>query len=276
MSREMLSATDEAENVSEFIDLNRYPIHRLETPEGRGLLEKCQQELRTRGACQLHGFLRPYAVERLVAEALGKADSAYRTDDTHNVYFETIPDSVADDDPRGMRQHSSKLTIAWDRVDQDSPLRAVYNWDALTNFIGQALEMPQFYRYDDSLGACSVALFEKGDELGWHFDRSHFAVTLMLQPTDAGGEYEYFHMLRTPGDENEQGVVSRLRGSSEGVIRLANEPGTLSLFRGRYSMHRVKPVLGETTRVNAVLAYSEKPDDKLNSLTQSLFYGRTT
>jgi hypothetical protein len=29
-------------------------------------------------------------------------------------------------------------------------------------------------------------------------------------------------------------------------------------------------------RINAVLAYSPKPNDKLNALTQKLFYGRSS
>jgi len=33
---------------------------------------------------------------------------------------------------------------------------------------------------------------------------------------------------------------------------------------------------GEQTRVNAGLARSEKPDHKLNDITQKLFHGRTT
>ncbi|WFR73410.1 2OG-Fe(II) oxygenase [Prescottella defluvii] len=272
----MAAVAFDATAIAEIIDLDRYPIDRLDSEEGRRLVERCRDDLRNRGACQLHGFIRPNAVESLVAESLAKAGDAYRTDDTHNVYFEEIPEDAAASDPRGMLQHSSKLTIAWDEIAENSALRTVYNWDPLTDFIGQALEMPSFYRYDDALGACSVALFEQGDELGWHFDRSHFAVTLMLQPTDEGGEYEYFHMLRSPESENHEAVAERLNGSRSGVITLQNEPGTLSFFRGRYSMHRVTPVVGEKTRVNAVLAYSEKSDDKLNSITQKLFYGRTT
>ena len=276
MTSELVATAFDSTAIAEIIDLDRYPIDRLDSAEGRRLVERCQKDLRTRGACQLHGFIRPNAVESLVAEALEKAVDAYRTDDTHNVYFEEIPEGAAADDPRGMLQHSSKLTIAWDEIAEESALRTVYNWDPLTDFIGQALEMPRFYRYGDALGACSVALFEQGDELGWHFDRSHFAVTLMLQPADAGGDYEYFHMLRSPESENYEEVAARLTGSRSGVIALPSEPGTLSFFRGRYSMHRVTPVAGAKTRVNAVLAYSEKPDDKMNGLTQQLFYGRTT
>ena len=76
-------------------------------------------------------------------------------------------------------------------------------------------------------------------------------------------------------EENHEGVRARLTGSRSGVIKLENEPGTLSLFRGHHSMHRVTPVEGSTIRINAVLAYAEEPGHTLNELTQKLFYGRT-
>ncbi|MBW0092245.1 hypothetical protein I4I73_24920 [Pseudonocardia sp. KRD-184] len=45
--------------------------------------------------------------------------------------------------------------------------------------------------------------------------------------------------------------------------------------RGRHSLHRVTPVAGGRPRINAVLAYSARPGDRLNTLTQELFYGRS-
>jgi hypothetical protein len=101
-------------HAADVIDLERYPIDRLDSPEGLRLLEETRAALRAEGACQLHGFLRPQAVERLVAEALSKRELAYRTDDTHNVYFETSPDGLPDDDPRALLQRSAKRAVAWD------------------------------------------------------------------------------------------------------------------------------------------------------------------
>lgn len=264
-----------ATTISEILDLDRYPLDQLDSPKGQLLLESCRAALRFEGACQLPGLLKADAVEKLVAEAHSKRAQAYRTDNSHNVYFEPIGENLPADDPTSLLEHSSKNAIAWDLIDRDSPLRIAYEWEGLTNFIGQAMEIENLYKYADPLGACSLMSFEEGDELGWHFDRSPFAVTLMLQPSESGGEYQYFHRLRTPEDENKTGVAQRINGSVEGRIKLVSEPGTLSMFRGQYSMHRVTPVEGKQTRINAVLAYSEKPEDKMNALTQQLFYGRT-
>lgn len=270
------STTTRPVALADVIDLDRYPIDDAHSPRRRALVDYCRAALAFEGACQLPGFMRPAAVEQLVAEALEKRGRSYRTDDTHNAYFEKVVEATDPDDPAGVLEHSSKNAIAWDLIDQASPLRTAYESDALTQFLGDALSMRDFHRYADPFGAASLMIFAPGDELGWHFDRSPFAVTVMLQPSRAGGEYQYHHHLRSESDENKPGVLAALKGELAGRITLPNEPGTLSMFRGQHSLHRVTPVAGDDMRINAVLAYSPKPNDKLNALTQKLFYGRSS
>jgi hypothetical protein len=57
---------------------------------------------------------------------------------------------------------------------------------------------------------------------------------------------------------------------------LPQVPGTLTLFRGRYSLHRVTPVAGDRLRLNAVLAYVDQPNVEFSAYARQLFYGRTT
>ena len=52
------------------------------------------------------------------------------------------------------------------------------------------------------------------------------------------------------------------------------DAGTLALFRGRNSMHRVTPVYGGSTRVLAVLAYNSEPGVALSESARMTFYGR--
>ncbi len=46
----------------------------------------------------------------------------------------------------------------------------------------------------------------------------------------------------------------------EDIISLAQDPGTLAIFNGSNSLHRVAPVVGNSERIVAVLSYSEVPD----------------
>ncbi len=256
------------------VDLERYPIDRLDSPAGRDLVDGCRELLSTSGACQLHGFIRSEAVARLVAEADDLRPRAHRTDDTHNAYFEPTDESLLSGDPRRLLQRSAKLTIGYDLIGEDSPLRRCYETNEMTAFIRAALGAEVLYRDADPSGALSFAIFERGDELGWHFDRSEFAVTLMLAPARAGGAYEYVQNLRSETDENLDGVLDVLEArAASSVVALRNEPGTLSLFRGRYSLHRVTPNAADSPRVNAVLAYAQTPGHTLNAVTRELFYG---
>ena len=53
------------------------------------------------------------------------------------------------------------------------------------------------------------------------------------------------------------------------------EPGTLVLFQGRYSIHRVTPIEGDVPRLVALLAYDTKPGTCSSELLRAFRYGRT-
>lgn len=259
----------------DLIDTDRYPIDDLESPAGIALVERCRADLGATGACQLEGFLRPAAIERLTAEALVLSDQGFVNEAVHNVYFEEVDESLPPDDARRIMQRASQSTIAYDMIPADAGIRALYEWDALLEFVGAALGKSPFYRNADPLGALNLTYYGEGDELGWHFDRAEFVVTLMLQPSISGGDFEYAPNLRNEQDENYATVQRLLQGDTTHVIHLPSTAGTLAFFRGRHSIHRVTPIEGDRLRTNAVLSFAEKPDHRLNELTQQLFYGRT-
>ena len=262
-------------SLAALIDLERYPLDRLDSPAGEALVDRCRTMLAQSGACQLHDFVRPEIVTELIAEAQALRPAAHHTDDTHNVYFEPTERWAAlpESDVRRHLEHSSKFTAGYDRIAAQSPLRRLFETDELTGFVRRCLGLPELYRDADPAAALSYAIFARGDELGWHFDRSEFAVTIMLAPSPDGGTYEYAQDVRTPTAENYDQVAAILAGTSDSVITLHNRPGTLSLFRGRYSIHRVTPNASDTPRVNAVLAYATTRDHVMNEVTRELFYG---
>ena len=131
------------------------------------------------------------------------------------------------------------------------------------------------YRSDDPLDGCNMTVYEEGDELGWHFDQSEFSVTLMIQRSETGGDFEYVPLVREPGDERYDDVRDVLLGTSDRVKLLASEPGTLAFFKGRFSLHRVPPIGGATPRMNSVLTYVSEPGHKLSATAQQMYYGRT-
>ena len=51
-------------------------------------------------------------------------------------------------------------------------------------------------------------------------------------------------------------------------------PGTLLVFAGRHSLHRVSPISGPTSRLVALLGYDTKPGTMSSDLLKEVRYGR--
>jgi hypothetical protein len=58
------------------------------------------------------------------------------------------------------------------------------------------------------------------------------------------------------------------------VASVPMRAGTLMVFEGRYSMHRVTPIHGRVPRDVALLAHDTKPDTDSSELLELVRYGR--
>jgi hypothetical protein len=157
----------------------------------------------------------------------------------------------------------------------ESAMRRLYEWDVLMHFIGAALGKGRLYRYADPLGALNVAVMGDGDELHWHYDQTDFVTSIALQDGEEGGDFEYVRLIRSASEENYPRVQRLLQGVQEGVARVPMCPGTLLLFEGRHSIHRVTRIRGTTRRLVALLAYDTKPGTRSTEVLQMARYGRT-
>ncbi len=255
--------------IAEIVDLDRYPLD-------AALVEECREALRREGAVRLDGFVRPEAVARMVADANALASRGYPNDAAHNCYFDDeIDESLPADHPRRIMVRSAQKAVAMDLLLADFAPIAIYRSDEITRFVASVVEKDVLYPSDDPLDGCNMTVYEEGDELGWHFDQSEFSVTLMIQRSETGGDFEYVPLVREPGDEHYDDVRDVLLGTSDRVKLLASEPGTLAFFKGRFSLHRVPPIGGATPRMNSVLTYVSEPGHKLSATAQQMYYGRT-
>jgi alkylated DNA repair dioxygenase AlkB len=258
------------------VDLDRYPIQDLEAAAGAALVADCRRQLASTGAACLPGFLLPTAVDAMVAVAESLRPRAWPSNQAHTVTFEPLDPTVDAEHPRGRQVRSAKKGIAYDLLPADAPTRRLYESEPLTAFVAAALGAGVLYRSADPLDALQITFFEPGDELGWHFDNSQFSVTLMYQPAQEGGDFEYHRGLRSDADPGHDRVRRVLDGDQTGMKVLAAPPGALALFEGRHALHRVTPVAGALPRINSVLTYGTAPDMRLTDLTSQLFYGRTS
>ena len=51
-----------------------------------------------------------------------------------------------------------------------------------------------------------------GDELHWHFDQTDFVVSIAIQSSDAGGDFENAMLIRSADDEHYDDVAAVLAG----------------------------------------------------------------
>lgn len=257
------------EQLEGIVDTHRYPL------DDAAFRSSCRESLDRDGVLVMRGFLTPEMVDAVRHEGEVNQHHAFYCTQEHNVYL-TPPDPDFDNEhPRNRLMRSSKGCITDDLVPQGSPLRRLYDSPAFRGFLCEVLGEASLHAYADPLSSINIHYAKPGQELGWHFDNSSFAITLMVQEPEDGGAFEYVGGLRDAdaGDMGFDGLRKVLDGETR-PKRLAMGAGALVLFRGRNALHRVTPVEGERTRMLVVLAYNSSPGVSLSESARMTFYGR--
>ena len=271
----MAAMTATATGVESLIDPDRYPITRPASDAFAALAADCRAQLDATGCCILPGFLTDAAVATCVTEGDALAPRAHHSVVAAGTAYLELPDpGWPDGHARVLTGPTALSAVAYDLFPAEAAIRALYEWDILMDFLAAALAKDRLYRYADPLGALNLAVMTDGDELWWHFDQTDFVVSIALRDASIGGDFEYSPMIRTADDERYDDVAEVLRGKRETVVHVPMEPGTLMLFEGRHSVHRVTPCLGEAARLVALLAYDTKPGTVSSSLLKLVRYGR--
>lgn len=235
----------------------------------------CRQELCENGVIVLPDFLTTSTVKTIQSEGDQHRQQAYFTKGTHNVYLTPNDDNYPDKHPRNRQVTSSKGCITTDQIPTESPLHALYENATFKDFLCKVLDEDALHEYADALSSINLHYAAQGQELGWHFDNSSFAITLLVQKPDDGGVFEYVEHLRGENNPWNFDAVESVLDGNLAPKSLSMDPGCLVLFRGRNALHRVTPTIGDTTRMLAVLAYNSERGIALSESARMTFYGRT-
>lgn len=256
------------------LDLDRFPLDREGSPAWQALVDRSATRLAANGMFDLEGLLRPGVAARLAAEIKPVMDTqSYTHRRTHNIYFKpTIPE--LDPGHPALRQvETIGHTVCADQIGGSTLVR-IYQYEPLIRFLSAVLGKPALYTMSDRLARVNVMGYRAGEALNWHFDRSEFTTTLLLQAPDAGGCFEYRTNLRSDDDPNYDAVAKLLEGHDPQARSLRLKPGTLNVFRGKNTAHRVTAVEGDRERMIAVFSYYERPDVVFSPEERIGFYGR--
>jgi hypothetical protein len=237
-------------------------------------VEQGRKQMRENGACEIPGFVRAEALEAFIADARRLAPLAHGSGGLGTVYLGFPDESFPIDHPRQWLGNYGVGAVAYDLFPEESPIRRLFEWDELLRFVAAILDLDEIFPYADPLGALNLAVMGNGDELQWHFDQTDFVVSLAMQDGDVGGDFEVAPFIRTAEDEHYDAVKRVLDGDHHDVVTLPMTPGTLLVFAGRNSLHRVSPIEGGTPRLVALFGYDTKPGTMSTDLLKEVRYGR--
>ena len=257
------------------VDLERYPVTTQQSNAYVGVVAEGRRQLLARGAAELPGFVSPAGVAELVREADALAPRAHASGGQGTAYLEFPDFSLPAAHPRLHFADYRVRAVAYDIMPISSPLRRLYEWDPLKDLIESVLCRGPIYRYADPFGALNLAVMGEGDRLQWHFDQTDFVVSLAIQSAESGGDFEVVPRIRSADDEHYDEVAAVLAGERARVETLPMTPGTLLIFEGRHSLHRVSPIAGGRWRHVGLLAFDTQPGTMGSDLLRADRYGRT-
>ncbi|QKW34451.1 arpA protein [Actinomadura sp. NAK00032] len=249
-----------AESLAQVADTERHPLAEPDGPGWAAAVSHTRAELAKTGCCVLPDFIRPALRDVLRTECAEIAPSAHYDVETVNAYNIDIGTPLPDGHPGRITVQRGNAFVARDRVPADAVIHRLYANGLLQRFVASCFGLPRVHELADPLSGLVLNVVGPGMEHPWHFDTNEFTVSLLTQEPEDGGVFEYCPNIRTAERENLADVRDVLTGRGERLVRrLTLRPGDLQLFKGRYSLHRVSTVRGDTARHTAIFAYSERP-----------------
>ncbi len=256
-------------NLEEIINNQLHPI------KDEKYVNKCKKQIQKNSILILKRFLNNNCLNELTDEALKLQDKAYYCSQNHTILLNKNTESDDPDDPLNAEVVSDKGCVPHDLLSQNSKLNILYKSPDFKKFLIGVLGLKNLYPYDDTLSSINYNYYQKTQQLGWHFDNASFAITLMIQSSESGGEFEYVSRGR---DFNKNFIdkdyIKKILNRKILPEKIDVDAGTLVLFFGRNYLHRVTPVESKKPRILVTLNYNEEEGTKLSENARMTFFGR--
>ncbi|WP_024877714.1 HalD/BesD family halogenase [Saccharomonospora piscinae] len=263
--------------VEQVVDTGRYPITEPGSAAWSAAVERVRAELEHDGCSVLRDFVRPSRHDDLRREGVAVAPDAHYDVEVVNAYNIDPGTPLPDDHPGRIALERRNAFVARDRIPPDALVHRLYTDPDFQRFLAACFGLPEIHELADPLAGLVLNVVRPGMDHPWHFDTNEFAVSLLTQQAESGGVFEYCPGIRSAESENVDDVRAVLTGGGEHLIRrLSLRVGDLQLFRGRFSLHRVTPVAGDTARHTAIFAYSARPGVVGSVSRTAQLFGRVT
>jgi hypothetical protein len=285
------------------MNTEKYPwLLDLASHEAVKAIEKAREQFEKAGVAIFHDFLTEESLNSCVKDAREQEDDAFTTDDTHTPYLKPKDPSLPEHSVYNHEMRTQVASVAFDELPTHSQLSKLYRNPTFLRLVSSIVQRKLFLS-EDPLGCCSINVFRPNYHHSFHFDESEFSTTLMLQEASdtASGLFQYTHPLRQSSndlalqqvaatiheydtncstafaeEEKSEGGASSDTKSTPQLSTLDFRPGTLSIFSGSRSLHRVTQVKGNCSRLVAVLTFATAPGFVNTAKVQKLFWGRSS
>lgn len=244
--------------------------------EYRALVRRCREQLASTGCAVVPGFLTPEGLARMKAEGERLGPGAHFNQTHTNPYNCADDPDLPDDHPQRIFNDRTNGFVAGDMIGPDTAIRRLFHDARVQAFVADCLEVKRVYEYADPLADLVINVLRPGCQHPWHFDTNEFIVTILTRESESGGRFEYCPGIRSPRDENLEGVSRVLHGDRGPVQELDLRPGDLQLFFGRFSLHRVTRVTGSEERHTVILGYTKEPGVVGKPQRTRTLFGRVT
>ena len=256
--------------IEEIINFNLHPIN-----TSRFYIEECKNKLMKNSVLQLNNFLSDKSLNKIQNEATQLQSKAYYCSQNHTILLNKKNDNLSKHDPCNIEVISDKGCVPHDLIPQESDLCKLYNSKVFKNFLENVLNVKKIYPYKDALSSINYNYYEKGQQLGWHFDNASFAITLMIQSPLSGGVFEYLSEGRNYEKKFiDKVLINSVLSNKKPGNKLSVKDGTLVLFYGRNYLHRVTPVISKKCRILVTLNYNLEKGIELSENARLTFFGR--
>jgi hypothetical protein len=172
------------DRLKTIVDLEKYPIHDLNSPIIKRLIEKCKKELDQDSCSTIPNFILPKSLETMNLELEKQLDEVYMSKEKINAYL------YAKDDPSLPKEHPKRNFMERyngylnsDCFQKNSEMKYLYETEELLKFVSACLGVSPIYRWADPLACHAYNVMKPEGILPWHFDSCEFTLSLMIQKT---------------------------------------------------------------------------------------------
>ncbi len=257
------------DNIENIVNIDKHPINKEE------YITNCRIQIEENSILILNNFLKKDCLKELIDEALNLENQAFYCSQNHTILLNKKNNLLDFNDPLNVEVVSDKGCVPHDLLNKNSKLNLLYKSFIFKNFLKGVLKLNNLFPYKDSLSSINYNYYQKSQQLGWHFDNASFAITLMIQSSESGGEFEYV----SEGRDYKNNFIDKIyiKNILEQKVlakKIDVKAGTLVLFYGRNYLHRVTPVKSKKPRILVTLNYNEEEGTMLSENARTTFFGR--